>query len=175
MTRVIHKRNITPKTLSLDDEGDDAEINPALESTVVGDSVIENYSFAEGYIEDRKGCFCELTFSLPMSYKKLDLTAILRDVAGKSVVWETPNIKRAFSYMKDHEYILKTDGINVAEMFKYHDLLQLNRFVYSVISPGLDGKCYHCFRLHCNDVHKMAETYGIEAGIKIIVKEVKME
>ncbi|KAH1018463.1 hypothetical protein HUJ05_006231 [Dendroctonus ponderosae] len=137
-----------------DEEGDDADNNPSTESAVAGDSVVENYSFAEGYKEDRKRCFCELTFSLPMSYKKLDLTAILRDVASKSVVWETPNIKRAFSYMKDQEYILKTDGINVAEMFKYHDLLQLNR-------------------LHCNDVHKMADTYGIEAATKIIVKEVK--
>lgn len=28
-------------------------------------------------------------------------------------------------------------------------------------------------KLSCNDIHKMAETYGIEAAMKIIVKEVK--
>ncbi|XP_050313380.1 DNA-directed RNA polymerase I subunit RPA1 [Anthonomus grandis grandis] len=117
-------------------------------------TVLEKYNFANEYKEDRAHHWCKLTFSLPMEYKKLDLTAILRDVAAKSVIWETPNIKRAITYVKDHELMMRTDGINVGEMCKYHDLLQLDR-------------------LYCNDIHKMAETYGIEAASKIIVKEVK--
>ncbi|KAJ8971179.1 hypothetical protein NQ314_000841, partial [Rhamnusium bicolor] len=44
--------------------------------------------------------------------------------------------------------------ITFAEMFKYHNLLDLEK-------------------LYCNDIHKVAETYGIEAASKIIVKEVK--
>lgn len=28
-------------------------------------------------------------------------------------------------------------------------------------------------KLYCNDIHRMAETYGIEAAMKIIVKEVQ--
>lgn len=126
----------------------------ANESETLDDqSVLENYSFANSYKENKKQHYCELSFSLPLSYKKLDLTAILKDAAGKSVIWETPNIKRAITYMKDQEFMLRTDGINISEMFKYPDLLDLNR-------------------LYCNDIHKMADTYGIEAASKIIVKEV---
>lgn len=39
-------------------------------------------------------------------------------------------------------------------MFKYNQLLDLNK-------------------LYCNDIHKVAETYGIEAATKVIVKEVQ--
>ena len=39
-------------------------------------------------------------------------------------------------------------------MSKYHNLLDLRK-------------------LYCNDIHRMAETYGIEAAMKIIVREVK--
>ena len=46
---------------------------------------------------------------------KLDLPTILRRVANKVVLWETPLIKKAFTFEnKDKtETILKTDGINV--------------------------------------------------------------
>lgn len=36
-------------------------------------------------------------------------------------------------------------------MFKYNTILDLQK-------------------LHCNDIHKIAETYGIEAATKVIVK-----
>ncbi|XP_066149248.1 DNA-directed RNA polymerase I subunit RPA1 isoform X2 [Euwallacea fornicatus] len=143
------------KDAESDDEENEATIDDGIELKATMDqSVVDNYSFANAYNYNRKRHFCELTFSLPMSYKKLDLTAIMRDVAEKSVIWETSNIKRAITYMKGQEFMLRTDGINIGEMCKYHDLLDLNR-------------------LYCNDIHKMAETYGIEAASKIIVKEVK--
>lgn len=49
---------------------------------------------------------------------KLDLPTILRNVANKVVLWETPAIKRAFTFEKqdkgkDKETILKTDGLNI--------------------------------------------------------------
>lgn len=106
---------------------------------------------------------------LPLSYKKIDMTSILRDKAAKSVIWETPNIKRAITYEKDGKYILRTDGINInvtttyrnnnltsihsqfQEMSKYEHLLDLNN-------------------LYSNDIHKIAATYGIEAARRVIVK-----
>lgn len=91
---------------------------------------------------------------MPLKFKKLDLTYILKEVASKSVIWETSQIRRAITYMKDDVLTLRTDGINIVEMFKYNKLLNLNK-------------------MYCNDIHKMAETYGIEAAAKIIVKEVK--
>lgn len=48
-----------------------------------------------------------------MSLKNVDLTAILKDVAEKSVLWETENIKRAITYSKDETLMLRTDGINI--------------------------------------------------------------
>ncbi|KAF7282113.1 hypothetical protein GWI33_003228 [Rhynchophorus ferrugineus] len=137
-----------------EDDTNDLENSKASQQNNVDETVLDNYTFANSYKEDRKNYFCELVFSLPLNYKKLDLTAILRDVAGKSIIWETSNIKRAITYMKDQEFTLRTDGINIVEMFKYQDLLDLNR-------------------LYCNDIHKVAQTYGIEAASKIIVKEVK--
>lgn len=50
---------------------------------------------------------------MPLIHKKVDLTAMLREVAKKSVLWETPNIKRAITYMKDKKLTLRTDGINI--------------------------------------------------------------
>ncbi|CAG9831713.1 unnamed protein product [Diabrotica balteata] len=117
--------------------------------------VVDSYNFAQSYYEDQqKQLWCQITFGLPLSFKKLDLTAILKETAGKSVLWETPQIKRAITYVKDDKLMLRTDGINIVEMFKYNTLLDLPQ-------------------LYCNDIHKVAETYGIEAASKVIVKEVK--
>ena len=45
---------------------------------------------------------------------KLDLQSILKSVASKTVLWETPHIKRAFTFQNSEgKTILKTDGINV--------------------------------------------------------------
>ena len=51
--------------------------------------------------------------------------------------------------------MLKTEGINILEMFKHHRLLDLNK-------------------LYTNDIHKMSSTYGIEAAQRVIVKEIQM-
>ncbi|KAK9892524.1 hypothetical protein WA026_020509 [Henosepilachna vigintioctopunctata] len=117
--------------------------------------VVQNNTLAQNFISDKENfLWCEITFALPLNHKKLDLTPILREVAAKSVIWETQHIKRAITYMKEGILTLRTDGINIIEMFKYHDILNLSKF-------------------YCNDIHKMAETYGIEAATKIIVKEVQ--
>lgn len=123
----------------------------------VGDhqEVVHSYTYAQNYTFDKKKyLWCELTFALPLSHKKLDMTSILREVANKSVIFETPNIKRAITYIKDNTLILRTDGINITELFKYNDLLDLNK-------------------LYSNDIHKFGETYGIEAATKVVVKEVQ--
>ncbi|KAJ8947651.1 hypothetical protein NQ318_009535 [Aromia moschata] len=138
-----------------DEESGNEEENPDPENQPEQDnSVVEMHRAAQNYREDKKLLWCEITFALPLNFKKLDLSVLLKEAAAKSIMWETPNIKRAITYMKDDTMTLRTDGINIVEMFKYRDLLDLKR-------------------LYCNDIHKMAETYGIEAASKIIVKEVK--
>lgn len=52
-------------------------------------------------------------FQLPLNFKKLDLTALLKEVAAKSVLWETSQIKRAITYRNNDKLMLRTDGINI--------------------------------------------------------------
>lgn len=89
-----------------------------------------------------------------MKYKKADISSILRQLAGKSVVHSVQNIKRAIIYKgNNEEQLLKTDGINIVEMFNHDKILNLNK-------------------LYSNDIHAIARTYGIEAATRVIVKEV---
>jgi DNA-directed RNA polymerase I subunit RPA1 len=108
---------------------------------------------------------------LPLNYKKLDLTAILKDVASKSVLWETSSIKRAITYMKNDRLTLRTDGINilVSDVF----LVTCHQLIFVSQEMSKHRGILDLNKLYCNDIHKMAETYGIEAAMKIIVKEVK--
>ncbi|XP_059608966.1 DNA-directed RNA polymerase I subunit RPA1 [Phlebotomus argentipes] len=118
-------------------------------------TVIESNEFTEAYRYDKEHhLWCELVFHLPVKYKSLDLTAMLREVAKKAVIWQVPNINRAITYFQGDQLMLKTQGINIVEMFQYNKLLDL------------DG-------LYSNDIHAIAQTYGIEAAGRVIVKEVQ--
>lgn len=83
-----------------------------------------------------------------------NISSIIKDLAHKAVIHQVNNIKRAIIY-SDHkgEQLLKTDGINIIEMFKYNKILDLNN-------------------LYSNDIHAMASTYGIEAAAQVIVREI---
>lgn len=91
---------------------------------------------------------------LPMKYKNIDLTNLLRNLANKMIIYEVPQINRAITYMNNDKLTLKTDGINIGAMFKYDKILDLNK-------------------LYTNDIHAVARTYGIEAASRVIVKEVQ--
>ncbi|XP_071859536.1 RNA polymerase I subunit RpI1 [Bombus fervidus] len=106
------------------------------------------------YDED-KFTWCKLTFWLPLKMVKLDLPTITRNVANRVVLWEVPCVKRAFTFQNNNgETILKTDGINIVEMFKYDKSLNLNK-------------------LYSNDIYAISQTYGIEAANRVIIKEVR--
>ncbi|XP_058804040.1 DNA-directed RNA polymerase I subunit RPA1 [Phymastichus coffea] len=122
--------------------------------------VVNMYVHAIDYDYDvEKNYWCKLKFWLPIKMTKLDLSTILRNVANKVVLWETPAIKKAFIIEKkekgsEKETILKTDGLNIVEMFKYDNILDL-------------------YRLYSNDIYGISQTYGIEAANRVIIKEVK--
>lgn len=89
-----------------------------------------------------------------MKYKQPNISEIIRELADRSVVHQVVNIKRAIIYKATNdEPTLKTDGINIVEMFKYNKILNINR-------------------LYSNDIHRIAHTYGIEAAARVIVQEV---
>lgn len=64
-------------------------------------------------VDSQKHLWCELSFQLGMSYKNVDLSIVLKDVAHKSIVSEVPLIKLAITYNKNDDIFLKTDGINI--------------------------------------------------------------
>lgn len=101
-------KDVTVK-MKVENEDSSDEEDEETKSEVIG-----TYQLAQNYKYDVKHhSWCELTFALPLTYKKIDLTAILKIVAEKSVLWETVGIRRAITYMKDDRLTLRTDGINI--------------------------------------------------------------
>ncbi|KAH8253394.1 hypothetical protein KR032_005263 [Drosophila birchii] len=127
-----------------DAEADDKSVEKLLSNEMV-----------KGYTYDKEShLWCQVKLNLSVRYQKPDLTSIIRELAGKSVVHQVQHIKRAIIYKGNaDEQLLKTDGINIGEMFQYNKILDLNR-------------------LYSNDIHAIARTYGIEAASQVIVKEV---
>ncbi|XP_026734757.1 DNA-directed RNA polymerase I subunit RPA1 [Trichoplusia ni] len=137
-----------------DDELDSNTANDFETSKVMSD-VVSNIKDATNYTFDTKHhMWCELTVLFPIAFLRVDLSQALREAAMKSVIHEVKNIKRAITNKEKNVLYLKTEGINILQMFKYNHLLDLNK-------------------LYSNDVHAIANTYGIEAANKVIIKEIQ--
>ncbi|XP_019629041.1 PREDICTED: DNA-directed RNA polymerase I subunit RPA1-like isoform X3 [Branchiostoma belcheri] len=103
--------------------------------------------------------WCEIKLQLDIVGSKFDMTSLVEREAHKAVVHQTPGITRCFlsdSKLPGEEGVirLKTEGVNLQELFKYDRVFDLNK-------------------LCSNHIHAMANTYGIEAACRIIVKEIK--
>ncbi|XP_053609913.1 DNA-directed RNA polymerase I subunit RPA1 [Plodia interpunctella] len=117
--------------------------------------VVNSIKEAKNYSYDTKNhLWCELTVMFPISFLRVDLSQAVRDAATKSVIHEVKNIKRAITNKEKDVLYIKTEGINILQMFKYNALLDVNK-------------------LYSNDVHAIANTYGIEAANKVIIKEIQ--
>ncbi|XP_013113377.2 DNA-directed RNA polymerase I subunit RPA1 [Stomoxys calcitrans] len=136
------------------DETHDSEEESSNKPDNLTEKVLLN-SMVENYVYDKKRyLWAKLTFNLEMRHRQPNISTIIRDLAGKSVVHQVENIKRAIIYKGNNgELTLKTDGINIVEMFKHNKVLDINRF-------------------YSNDIHAIARTYGIEAAARVIVQEV---
>ncbi|XP_076749150.1 RNA polymerase I subunit RpI1 [Xylocopa sonorina] len=145
-----------------EEEEDDIENNKSgyaineMFSTQRKTDVTNMYLHALEYdYDEKKFAWSKLTFWLPLKMIKLDLPTIIRNVAEKVVLWEVPCIKRAFTFQNnDGDTILKTDGINIIEIFKYDKSLDLKK-------------------LYSNDIYSISQTYGIEAANRVVIKEVR--
>lgn len=129
---------------------DDMRINAVLQSI----PAIERYSY-----DHVNELWCEVDLILPVTNVHFDLTSIVSTLAKNAVIMETKGLTRCLlseTTLKtgEKETVLNTEGINMHELFRYSDILDLNR-------------------LYCNEVHAMANTYGIEVALKIIEKEIK--
>lgn len=137
---------------------DDEEKSSNIHKEVIGrKSLVTSLECVSEYKYDTvKEQWCEVTLGLPIKIGRIDMSSKLREICNSSVVHEVPGIKRAIIQpgRNGGTPVLRTDGLNIAEIYSYDKLLDLNR-------------------LFTNDIHAMALTYGIEAASRVIVKEVQ--
>ncbi|XP_062332122.1 DNA-directed RNA polymerase I subunit RPA1 [Osmerus eperlanus] len=134
----------------MNSEMDMMRVNAVLESS----TSIEDYSY-----DTRDGLWCEVTIVLPVAKVHFDLTSLVVSLAQNAVVVETKGITRCLlsevtTRQGAKETLLNTEGINMHELFNHSDILDVTR-------------------LYSNEVHAMANTYGIEVALRVIEKEIK--
>ncbi|KAM7417105.1 hypothetical protein PAMA_016965 [Pampus argenteus] len=123
-------------------------------------SVLESNPAIERYCyDDQHELWCEVDLVLPVSKVHFDLTSVLSALAQNAIIMETKGLTRCLlsentTKTGKKETVLNTEGINMHEMFMHSDILDINR-------------------LYSNEVHAMANTYGIEVALKVIEKEIK--
>ncbi|XP_008586354.1 PREDICTED: DNA-directed RNA polymerase I subunit RPA1-like, partial [Galeopterus variegatus] len=123
-------------------------------------AVREAHQFIENYQYDTEdSLWCEVTLKLPLIKMNFDMSSLVVSLAHDAVVYATKGITRCLlnettNSKNEKEFVLNTEGINLPELFKYNEILDLRR-------------------LYSNDIHAMANTYGIEAALRVIEKEIK--
>uniref|UniRef100_A0A8D2MZD1 DNA-directed RNA polymerase subunit n=1 Tax=Zonotrichia albicollis TaxID=44394 RepID=A0A8D2MZD1_ZONAL len=123
-------------------------------------AVVESHPSIQDYTFDTESeLWCEVSLALPLTKVYFDVSSLLAALARSTVIHEVKGIARCLlnegtSKEGHKEFVLQTEGINLAELFKYSDILDLNR-------------------LYCNDIHSMAKNYGIESALRVIIKEIK--
>ncbi|CAL1540316.1 unnamed protein product [Lymnaea stagnalis] len=109
-------------------------------------------------MDEKKYRSCEITFSYEQSRLQLDVRMLLKKTIQSAVLHQVKGINQAFlSEEKENgETVLhlKTEGVNIQEMFKYPETLDLDK-IYS------------------NCIHTIAQVYGIEAANRVIIKEIQ--
>lgn len=61
----------------------------------------------------RKYLWCCIKFEVPVKFRNIDMTNVLRDTARTSVIWEIPKIKRSITFKQNDILAIKTEGINI--------------------------------------------------------------
>ncbi|XP_055096767.1 DNA-directed RNA polymerase I subunit RPA1 isoform X2 [Symphalangus syndactylus] len=123
-------------------------------------AVREIHSFIDDYQYDtEESLWCQVTVKLPLMKINFDMSSLVVSLAHGAVIYATKGITRCLlnettNNKNEKELVLNTEGINLPELFKYAEVLDLRR-------------------LYSNDIHAMANTYGIEAALRVIEKEIK--
>ncbi|NWH47976.1 RPA1 polymerase, partial [Fregata magnificens] len=123
-------------------------------------AVLDSHPSIQDYTFDTENeLWCEVSLTLPLMKVYFDLSSLLASLARSTVIHEVKGITRCLlnestNKQGEKEFVLHTEGINLAELFRYSDILDLNR-------------------LYSNDIHAMAKNYGIESALRVIIKEIK--
>uniref|UniRef100_A0A8C4V3P1 DNA-directed RNA polymerase subunit n=1 Tax=Falco tinnunculus TaxID=100819 RepID=A0A8C4V3P1_FALTI len=123
-------------------------------------AVLDSHPSIKDYTFDTNNeLWCEVSLALPLMKVYFDLSSLLVSLTRSTVIHEVKGITRCLlnestNKQGEKEFVLHTEGINLVEMFRYSDILDLNR-------------------LYSNDIHAMAKNYGIETALRVIIKEIK--
>ncbi|NXC74322.1 RPA1 polymerase, partial [Anhinga anhinga] len=123
-------------------------------------AVLDSHPSIQDYTFDTENeLWCEVSLTLPLMKVYFDISSLLVSLARSTVIHEVKGITRCLlnestNKQGEKELVLHTEGINLVELFRYSDILDLNR-------------------LYSNDIHAMAKNYGIESALSVIIKEIK--
>lgn len=117
------------------------------------DNAIHEYIFDEA-----EQLWCEITFKLNVKLTKIDLMTLVKSSVTKSSIHNVPGISRSLlTEVKTPggmELNMQIEGINFNLILQHGNILDLSR-------------------LYCNNHHIMAIWFGIEAGLKVLIKEIQ--
>ncbi|XP_060077390.1 DNA-directed RNA polymerase I subunit RPA1-like [Ylistrum balloti] len=121
-------------------------------------NVLKSSNVAEYKFDQKKQEWCQVKLQFGIQNSKVDVSSLLETDAKTVIVHQIPGINKCYlteqKGAERRELHLKTDGINIQEIYKYADILDISQ-------------------LYTNDIHAMAATYGIEAASRVIVKEIQ--
>ncbi|ESP05212.1 hypothetical protein LOTGIDRAFT_152026 [Lottia gigantea] len=127
--------------------------NARIQHVLASNPAIVDYKY-----DTKKQLWCEFVLQFSLSDLRLDIASVVQDHVKKSVLHSVRGINQTYlSEEKEQgETILhlKTEGINFQEVYKYADILDLNK-------------------LYSNNFKLFSQTYGIEASARIIQQELK--
>jgi hypothetical protein len=66
----------------------------------------------------KKFLWCCIKFEVPIKFRNIDVTNLLRDTARTAVIWQIPKIKRAITFKQNDILSIKTEGINIEVRYK---------------------------------------------------------
>lgn len=123
--------------------------------------LIKTKPFVMDYeFDTRRERWCKLTIALDMTTTRLDMSSLIETEARKTFVHRVGNIQRAL-IVKDVnaksrgakcEKMIKTEGVSLLSLVRFNHILDLNA-------------------IYTNDIHAIANTYGIEAASRAIRRE----
>ena len=118
--------------------------------------VVIDYDF-----DTKKEQWCRLKVKYDLINTKLDMSSLIEDEAKRTYIHRVGRIERAF-LVKDMDAakrnapfakLLKTEGVSLLDVVIYNHIFDINR-------------------IYTNDIHAIANTYGIEAGAKALRREI---
>lgn len=143
--------------MSVDEINELAAIKAARKDSVIKlDPSIDHYDF-----DPRKGEWARVTLKYPLKNDLVDIATIVVEEAKKAYVYKVGSIERAVlvddrrakESGSDYGKMIKTEGVSFLSMVNYNRIFDLNK-------------------MYSNDIHAIANFYGIEAARTAITKEI---